>query len=261
MEDVRKRDISIDLLKFFAVFLIINSHMDLCYPKYSILATGGAIGDCLFLFASGYTLFWGRLSRFDDWYKRRVKRIFPSAIVCALVSCLLSWTNSLTVVNLLGGQFVIFIMIYYILLFYIRKFFGNRILQILILSFAISVLVYILWFPYKFETGSKGLYGISTLYRWVPYFSFMLMGSWIGSKRKDNCLRINNHTKLWCFLFIISLTVFYGIQFWSKIDPKIAPWQIITLLPLYLIIYSFFRMCNSDFLMVFIIRKLDMLLL
>ena len=38
------RDISIDILKFFAVFLIINSHADICYPKYSMLATGGAIG-------------------------------------------------------------------------------------------------------------------------------------------------------------------------------------------------------------------------
>ena len=55
---MQERDYSIDILKFFAVFLIINSHMDICYPKYSVLATGGAIGDCLFLFASGYTLFW-----------------------------------------------------------------------------------------------------------------------------------------------------------------------------------------------------------
>lgn len=42
---IRKRNISIDILKFLAVILIINSHMDACYPpKYSILATGGAIG-------------------------------------------------------------------------------------------------------------------------------------------------------------------------------------------------------------------------
>lgn len=64
-----KRDTSIDILKFLAVFLIINSHMDICYPKYSILATGGAIGDCLFLFASGFTLFMGRMDDFPNWYK------------------------------------------------------------------------------------------------------------------------------------------------------------------------------------------------
>ena len=76
MGKLKTRDISIDVLKFFAVFLIINSHADMCYPKYSILATGGAIGDCLFLFASGYTLFWKQPTRFDNWYKRRVNRFF-----------------------------------------------------------------------------------------------------------------------------------------------------------------------------------------
>ena len=38
----------------------------------------------------------------------------------------------------------------------------------------VSVAVYFLWFPYKYETSSKGLYGVSTLYRWMPYFGFML---------------------------------------------------------------------------------------
>ena len=41
---MRERDYSIDILKFLAVFLIINSHMDALYVKYSMLATGG---DCL----------------------------------------------------------------------------------------------------------------------------------------------------------------------------------------------------------------------
>jgi peptidoglycan/LPS O-acetylase OafA/YrhL len=59
----KKRDISIDIIKFLAVLFIINSHADVCYPKYSALATGGAIGDALFLFCSGYTLF---LKKTDD---------------------------------------------------------------------------------------------------------------------------------------------------------------------------------------------------
>ena len=74
---MNQRDISIDILKFIAVFLIINSHMDALYPKYKMLATGGAIGDVLFLFASGYTLFLSnRKLRFDNWYKRRINRIY-----------------------------------------------------------------------------------------------------------------------------------------------------------------------------------------
>ena len=59
---MKQRDLSIDILKFIAVIAITNSHMELLYGKYNVLATGGAIGDVLFFFASGFTLFRGRLS-------------------------------------------------------------------------------------------------------------------------------------------------------------------------------------------------------
>ena len=58
-EIIKERDFGIDIVKFLAVLMIINSHADVMYPKYQVLATGGAIGDCLFLFCSGFTLFWG----------------------------------------------------------------------------------------------------------------------------------------------------------------------------------------------------------
>lgn len=56
---IKDRDYSVDVIKFFAVILIINSHADIMYPSWKLLATGGAIGDCLFLFCSGFTLFMG----------------------------------------------------------------------------------------------------------------------------------------------------------------------------------------------------------
>ena len=55
----KERDFAIDVVKFIAVLLIINSHADIMYPHLSILATGGAIGDCIFLFCSGFTLWMG----------------------------------------------------------------------------------------------------------------------------------------------------------------------------------------------------------
>ena len=44
----KDRDYAIDIVKFLAVLLIINSHGDVMYPHLKILATGGAIGDNLF---------------------------------------------------------------------------------------------------------------------------------------------------------------------------------------------------------------------
>ena len=48
---MQERDYSIDILKFLAVFLIINSHMDALYVKYSMLATGGGqlVTSCSYL--------------------------------------------------------------------------------------------------------------------------------------------------------------------------------------------------------------------
>ena len=45
---MKQRNISIDILKCFAALIITNSHMDILYPKFGALATGGAIGDALF---------------------------------------------------------------------------------------------------------------------------------------------------------------------------------------------------------------------
>lgn len=56
---MKQRDVSIDMMKFFAVLAITNSHMELLYGKYSALATGGAIGDVLFFFVSGFTILLG----------------------------------------------------------------------------------------------------------------------------------------------------------------------------------------------------------
>lgn len=66
-----KRDFSIDILKFLAVLLITNSHFDILYPTdCAFLGTGGAIGDALFFFCSGFTLFLKPAGRFDLYYKK-----------------------------------------------------------------------------------------------------------------------------------------------------------------------------------------------
>ena len=102
---VKHIDISIDIVKFLAVFLIINSHADIMYAKYASLATGGAIGDALFLFCSGYTLFWSGTKRFDNWYKRRISRIYPSVIACLGIAIIFGYEyiDKLTYIKIRGG--------------------------------------------------------------------------------------------------------------------------------------------------------------
>ena len=62
--------------------------MGLLFPQYGGLVTGGAIGDGLFFFCSGFTLFLGRTDNFPTWYTRRINRIYPTIIMWALLSSL-----------------------------------------------------------------------------------------------------------------------------------------------------------------------------
>lgn len=54
--------------------------------------------------------------RFDNWYKRRFNRIYPSVIVCSVVGALLTYNDELSLVTIAGGKFVIAIMTYYFIL-------------------------------------------------------------------------------------------------------------------------------------------------
>ena len=138
-----------------------------------------------------------------------------------------------------------FIMLYYILLYVVQKLWVDHIPAVLLGVAAISLAVYVLWFPYKYETSSKGMYGITTLYRWIPYFGFMLLGAWMGLKSKQP-----GH-KTGCKWYdavglVLSLALFYGIQFAAKKHLEVAPYQIVTLLPLAGIVVCFYRVCNAS---------------
>lgn len=242
---MKKRDIAIDIVKFMAVLLIINSHADIMYTKYQMLATGGAIGDCLFLFCSGFTLLLGGGKiGFGNYYKRRISRIYPSVFAAVLFVALLNRNLSVRFLELLGGEFIIAIMLYYILLYFIREYAINRLGWILGFVAIISFIVYLVWFPNKYEVSSKGIYGTTTLYRWIPYFDAMLIGAIVGMRREE----LRYHA-LWDFVKLMAcLAVFYGIQFGAKIYRPIAPWQIVTLFPLMGITIYFYKCCHANWL-------------
>jgi hypothetical protein len=239
---MKERDIAVDIVKFFAVFLIINSHADACYPKFGILATGGAIGDSLFMFVSGFTLYLGKQIRFDNYYKRRINRIYPSAIAATLFLFVFTGLDLSSSIRLgCTRPFLNAIMIYYVILWFIRQYTFNKIPLMLLGTIIVTGIAYI-WFPYKYETGSQGIYGITTIFRWIPYFGMMLLGAWVG---------LNRHNLKYSFIkdacyCMVCLVVFYGIQFAAKKFPVIAPWQIVTVPFLAGIVFYFYKVCNAS---------------
>ena len=134
------------------------------------------------------------------------------------------------------------IMIYYVFLYFIRRYARDKVPVILGGGAFLSVAVYVLWFPYKYEISSKGLYGINTYYRWLPYSGAMLLGAYVGMKREELKYRP------WVdFLkLMVCLLVFYGVQLGAKLHRDIAPWQVVTLLPLMCIVVYSYKCCHAE---------------
>lgn len=233
-----KRDIGIDIVKFMAVLLITNSHMGAFYPEsLSVLATGGAIGDALFFFCSGFTLFLKPMGRFDSWYKKRINRIYPTvfayAIICAFV---FNISNDMkhTIIHG-GGWFVSCIMIYYVIAYIIDRFMANYLHISFTIATGITVVAYILWE----RPEGYSMYG-HTYMKWVFFFLFMLLGAIVGKKPTA----ISGKKSI--AILIISIMVYYAIVIMSQKSGIFNRIQLISLIPLLCVTLSTYTLCNSN---------------
>lgn len=236
---MRQRDISIDILKFFAVLLITNSHMEPLYGKYSVLATGGAIGDVLFFFCSGFTLFLGQERRFDNYYKRRINRIYPTVFMWALMaSVFFRQQYDMTYIVLYGGGwFVSCIMIYYVVLHFIRKYAFSH-LKVVFLFFALLTLV---WYWVMDKPVGYNMYG-ATYFKWCHYFLFMLLGAILGSHPMQRRVSLK-----WDSLkLLVCILLFYDILITCRKWEFVQDMQVVSLLPLLGTTYYFYKICKSD---------------
>ncbi len=202
---VKERDTAIDFVKFVALFLVLNSHMAVSYVGGAkSLATGGAIGDALFFFASGFTLFLGRSLNFVNWYKRRINRIYPSLIAVAIIGASAFGMNDSFVDVFIAKRywFIQCIFILYPILFVAKKY-VNRHLLLLVILIPIILGVYPLFFNGDLFYG----YGY---YRWAVYLLFMLLGAIMG-KENARIKQIN----VWLAFLLTALFVvtWYGVVY------------------------------------------------
>lgn len=256
MENKGRRDLSIDILKCFAAIIITNSHMEILYHPYDFLATGGAIGDALFFFSSGYTLFLGRGGNFFNWYKRRINRIYPTIFSWTLIAsvlCLGHWheRNIFDVVISGGGWFVSCIMFYYALLWFIRRYAMDK----FIIITSIWTCIILIWF-FVFgleEHSNNNIYGF-TYFKWCHFFLFMLLGAIMGRKVANG----KKHTSFISCIIKLSLCVigFYGFFYFKKYNNILCYIQLLSLIPLIGICYYFFLLCNTKKLMIVLNHKI-----
>lgn len=100
---MKSRIASLDFLKLLAAFFITNSHFIPLYKDVNpSLATLGVHGNALFFFVSGYLLMLG-FSKHDmsfvDWYKKKVRRLWPSVFIWVMISAAI-WQSPLTLSKL-----------------------------------------------------------------------------------------------------------------------------------------------------------------
>lgn len=237
---MKERNISIDLLKCFAALLITNSHMSLLYGNYSFLATGGCIGDVLFFFCSGFTLFLKPMEgirQFPDWYKRRINRIYPTILAVAILGCLFFDTHwDMISIILSPYWFVSCIMLYYVAIFFVGSYFKDKI-------FLISVLVALgtaIWFYFVYQTPGFSMYGGHYI-RWLLFFVFMLLGAKMGPMAKE--IKSKPITNI-CLL-LLSIACFYTLFIVGLRIRSIAVVQYFSFLPLLSSMYYFYKVGAS----------------
>ena len=212
--------------------------MGILFPKYGGLVTGGAIGDGLFFFCSGFTLFLGRQDGFVNWYKRRINRIYPTIIMWALWSSFFfNWEWSVT--NLITTPrywFIPCIMVYYVIFYWIRTYMLNHLKLVFI---GISLIILGSYF-FVCDLNSSVMYA-DVDYMRIYYFSFMLLGASVAIQKKQN---VQLRKSIACVL--MSLLAYYGCMGIYKIDSFYCRFQIISLIPLLFTIYWIYRMCEAS---------------
>lgn len=237
---VKQRNISIDILKFFAAIVITNSHMDALYPHFKALATGGAIGDALFFFCSGFTLFLGRMGRFDNWYKRRINRIYPTVFAWAILRAFVFHSDYGMKHAILsgGGWFVSCIMLYYVVLYFIQRYMMNRLQYVL----CMIIVVCTGWFIMTDTPDNYNMYG-GGYFKWFHFFIFMLMGAMMGKSSKSY-----QYHGTWDSIKLLGCVgLFYAFYAFKNI-PDYNKLQMLTWFPLMGVVFYFYKVCNCKLL-------------
>lgn len=222
--EVKHYDWSIVLIKFIATFFVLNSHMGICYDKYSFLATGGGIGNALFFFVSGFTLYFSKPTTFPEYYKRRISRIYPAVIAMAILGCLI-WDMQDNFINsLIRPWFINCIMGYYVLLWICRRYDFN-LLYVICCTSVLSIIILLCYndFSHGIIYGNKDL-------RYFIYFPFMAFGSYVGIKRKKLCYKKSHF-----LLMILSFVLWYAFNSFKN---ELQIGSLIVLFPFLYYLYS-----------------------
>ena len=223
-------------LKALTAVLITNSHYAHIWP-ISSLAVGGQLGNCLFFFISGFTLYHIKAA-FPKWYAKRIIRVYPALWMVNIIFFLLGRFSADSLIAVIHCfifptwfHFVGSIMLLYLFYYFIRtiqKHWKIDTRWIMLAVLILDLVLYLVFFD-------KTYYHIDDVERsWVRFMFFesMLIGAWF----REQYDRISPRISAWHYgLFAaLSLTYFGGKLLFSRV-PDASAFQF--LLPVILLIY------------------------
>lgn len=236
---------SINILRFIAAVLIVNSHMDSIYP-ISSFATGGAIGNAVFFAVSGYCL--ANIKQpFIDWYKKRVLRLYPKVFAVTLILIAINYIIIRNPIELLYyflyptyywfiGAIALFYIIFYLL--YYKGYNKTLNYTFVILMCFIYVINYIFIIDTSVWSVEEDI-----ICKYIFYFLIMMMGAYI----KNNNDTIGKNSR-YIIKLIVFILIYFGFKFTIDIHPYIMKFQFLTQLFTFPIVYYLFKLLlkNED---------------
>ena len=245
---MKERNVGIDVLKLLAIILITNSHMKPLYGSYGALATGGVIGDALFFFCSGFTLFLkpfnDGVKGFPDWYKRRINRIYPTVFAVAILFCTFWGVHKdINQIILFGGRwFVTLIMVYYVFIYFIGVFLRDKLNWVLAMASLVLVAwYYIMDFSFPFslyaDNGFKN--------KWFLFFIFMLFGTRVGMMSSHEKQLTHQWRNL--LLAIVGSVAFYVMYGATIKYEQLGFLHVFTFLPMLMALYFIYLWADGPF--------------
>lgn len=175
-------------LRFVAILLITNSHLDKLYPV-AVMSTGGQLGNSLFFMLSGFGLvasFRTKGDEFLPWLQRRLSRIYPSVLLVALSAAVISgavfeWHVMDYVQYLLWPTeywFVAAIVCFYPPFYWLMRLKNRMVfLQLATLLFVPYFYSYSTMLDLSHFSIEEGGY-----FKWIFYFQVMLLGGYLAMR-------------------------------------------------------------------------------
>lgn len=243
---------STNFLRFLAIVLVINSHMDNLYPPHlAFLATGGMIGNALFFMLSACGLLASMQAcprEFGGWYARRIIRIYPSVwIAVILLSFPIGiYDGSIRLDNILEAMnkffyppfwFLQALLIYYgIIFFLVREFSSKR----LALAAIPILIIYILYYIYLLDLSIWSIE--QPPFRLIYYLLVVLWGIYIGSQGEKLQFRGAQDV----FFLILSVSVIYGHKYLMQ-RGLLLSFQFVQQLASFPLLYFVVKVAKSNF--------------